>query len=57
MLKERAFDLLDEWFESIGEVREKPTEAAIDLADELDITYDRARELVSRWIEIYPYFD
>jgi len=49
-IKDRIFDLLDEWNDSVLNIRSNSLEAAIDLADELGITFENAQELVSEWL-------
>ena len=49
MFKDDVFDILDDWDDSVINIRENSLETAIDLADELGITFESAQELVSEW--------
>jgi len=50
MIKNDAFDILDDWDMVYGDIHENKAEAAVDLADELDVPLDEAQRLVNDWI-------
>jgi len=52
-IKDKALALLDEWDGCIVDVRSDPTGVAADLADELGISLEKARELVSKWLDLH----
>ena len=52
-VKDEALALLDEWDGCIVDVRSDPTGIAADLADELNISLEKARELVSKWLDTH----
>ena len=52
-IKNEVFNLLDKWDGCILIVRDDPTEVAAYLCDELDISFERARELVSKWLDTH----
>ena len=54
MFKDDVFDLLDEWDDTVISIRGNPRKTAIDLADELGITFENAQELVSEWLRQHP---
>ncbi len=51
MFKDNVFDILDDWNDTVINIRENSKEIAIDLADELGCTFENAQELVSEWLE------
>jgi len=51
-IKDEAFDLLDEW-NDFSPIRDDPDGIATDLYDELDIPFEKARELVSKWLDLH----
>ena len=52
-IKNEAFDRLDEWNEFTVPIRDDPKGMAADLSDELDISLETARELVSKWLDLH----
>ena len=52
-IKDEAFDRLDEWNEFTVNVRDDPIGVAADLSDELNISLEKARELVSKWLDLH----
>ena len=54
-IKDEAFVLLDEWNDTVVNVRNDPDGVAADLADDdiLGISLERARELVSKWLDLH----
>jgi len=52
-VKDDAFALLDEWYDIVVNIRDDPDGVAADLADELGISLKKARELVSKWLDLH----
>jgi len=49
-VKSNAFDILNEWELLYGDIHECRSEAALDLADELEISIDDAQVLIDKWL-------
>ena len=52
-IKDKTFDLLDEWNDTVVNIRGDPDGVAADLSDELGISLEKARELVSKWLDLH----
>jgi len=52
-IKNEVFNLLDEWNDIVVNIRNDPDGIAADLADELNISLEKARELVSKWLDTH----
>ena len=52
-IKNEVFNLLDEWNDTVVNVRNDPAGVAADLADVLGISLEKARELVSKWLDLH----
>ena len=54
-IKNEVFNLLDEWNDIVVNIRNDPDGIAADLADddELNISLEKARELVSKWLDLH----
>ena len=52
-IKNEVFNLLDEWNDTVVNVRNDPAGVAADLADVLGISLEKARELVSKWLDTH----
>jgi len=54
-VKDEVFALLDEWNDIVVNIRNDPEGVAADLADDdvLGISLERARELVSKWLDLH----
>ena len=52
-IKDKTFDLLDEWNDTVVNIRGDPDGVAADLSDELNISLEKARELVSKWLDTH----
>ena len=54
-IKDEAFALLDEWNDIVVNIRDDPDGIAADLADddELNISLEKAQELVSKWLDLH----
>ena len=54
-IKNEVFNLLDEWNDIVVNIRNDPDGIAADLADddELGISLEKARELVSKWLDTH----